>query len=462
MAPPPKGIRPYDWALRQIRVPAAHRITRGSRLIVVALIDIGYRRHPAMNSHLWVNPRPRRGDVHGWDFADDDASLEYTGADGDTSAYYRGHHVFVAGEIAAVAPRCPIMILRVGYAKGRHQSWSRAVRYAVDHGARVIVQPHGYLQGQTRFANGLFAMGTDFAFPGDNPAMLAAHEYAYAHDVLIFKGVADNRGRRVASCVTASPAVFAVASANRRGTAANITPLSETAEAAAPGGERDTRDPRDQIWGLGGDGNYISFTGGCMAAGFAGGVAALVLSRFPRLKAEELRQALRNTARGANWDGRLGCGILDATAAVSLRPGQLCAKPVLRSKAFVTTQGRRTFINVTIENQGVFDIRRAMVVLFNGDATRPPLRCAPRDNPWKLGVIQLGHALVENIRGFSRVTVPIEVFNYGAGNPRQVWSQVSPLDIGQARHCDNRRLTCLGGAWETTLPCRRSVPMPSH
>ena len=110
----PDGARPYDWPLEQLRVAQAHQLHRGAKEVVVAVIDLGYRHHPLLDGHLWENPNPARGDRHGWDFADDDASLEYAGPDAD-SAYYRNHHVFVAGEVAAVAPGCLVMPLRVGY-----------------------------------------------------------------------------------------------------------------------------------------------------------------------------------------------------------------------------------------------------------------------------------------------------------------------------------------------------------
>ena len=56
---------PYGWPFRQLRIPQAHKITRGSPDVVVAVIDLGYRLHPQHEGHLWVNPKPRCGDVHG-------------------------------------------------------------------------------------------------------------------------------------------------------------------------------------------------------------------------------------------------------------------------------------------------------------------------------------------------------------------------------------------------------------
>ena len=100
----PQGVTaPYDWALEQMRVPEAHAVTRGSQDVIVAVIDIAYHYHPDHAGHLWVNPRPLRGDVHGWDFDQEDATLEYEGPPYDaTKHYFRDHGSFLVGEIAAV------------------------------------------------------------------------------------------------------------------------------------------------------------------------------------------------------------------------------------------------------------------------------------------------------------------------------------------------------------------------
>jgi hypothetical protein len=148
----------YGWPLRLLNIPKAHTITKGSREVIVAVIDLGFRMHPQIKQHLWVNPKPTRGDIHGWDFVDNDASLEYpeTNPFGSTE-YYRSHHLFVAGEVASAAPKCRIMILRV--ATGHKRSWHGAIAYAVDHGAKVLIMPHGYLNEH------MFYQGTDFAYP---------------------------------------------------------------------------------------------------------------------------------------------------------------------------------------------------------------------------------------------------------------------------------------------------------
>ncbi|HJN14778.1 MAG TPA: S8 family serine peptidase, partial [Armatimonadota bacterium] len=420
----PRGVKPYDWALRQLRVARAHETTRGDSAVVVAVIDLGYRHHPDLDGHLWVNPDPDASDRHGWDCADDDASLE-GGADSD---YARGHHVFVAGEVAAVAPECPIMIVRVGY--GRPDSWAKGIRYAVDRGARVLVMPHGYLPG--RGDTPLFYQGTDFSYPTDNPEIRRVLDDAYTAGCLTFRGTCDNRGRRATFANSACDSVVAVGSTNRRDEPADICCDADHVEIGAPGGQRGSDDERDRVWGCGGDENTIPFTGGCMACGFAGGVAALAWSRFPDLSNEQLRMVLRNTARPAKgvtpdadgWEPRLGDGILDAAKAVGLDETTLTRDARVRpSRCRMVTA---TELEVVVRNHGAFDAERVAVVIYNGDPTRPVDPKATMESPAaELQTKQIGHGILR-ARGLRETTTTIRLVE----RPGPVaWAETYCLDV---------------------------------
>lgn len=424
----PDGIQPYDWALEQMRVPEAQQHTQGSQEIVVAVIDLGYRHHPALDGHLWTNPHPTRGDLHGWDFADNDASLEYSGVGADSS-YYRNHHVFVAGEVAAVAPLCPLMILRVGY--HQHDSWHQAIRYAVEHGAKVLVIPHGYIGRAAGSDVPLFYQGTDFAYPQDNPKLREALDEAYDRGCLILKGTADNRGRRVVFPECAWEMVSAVGSANRAAAASNMAAHADYVEFAAPAGQRGTGKPSDEIWGLSGSQDYCHFEGGCMASGFAGGAAALVWSQFPQLSNDQLREVLRNTAQPAagrspgQRDPQLGYGILDVARAVTLQPEQLVRDVrVSPETAALRESPEGWLLEVELENVGVFDAR-AMVVAYSADPTMPADSQGTFDAPSaSLQVTQLGH-VIEPVRGLAKAKTRIQL-SHQPSSP--VWLETYSLD----------------------------------
>ena len=431
--------RPYDWALRQLRIDSAHQVTRGDPGVVVAVIDLGYHHHPDLDGRLWRHPRPKRGEVHGWDFVEDDASLEGGPPPVDTPdavRYYRGHHVFVAGEVGAVAPHCPIMIVRVGY--GAPRSWWRGIRYAVDNGARVLVMPHGYLTAERVGRASLFSQGVDFTYPWDNPKIRAALDYAYKKGCFVVRGAADNRGRRAVAAMCALDTVFAVGSAKRQGEPADICCSADYVAAGAPGGQRHSGNDRDRIWGCGGDGDYIPFTGGCMAAGFAGGVAALVWSRFPRLRNAQLAQVLCNTARPAagaepdedGWEPRLGYGILDAARAVALEPAQMVSDTrLVPSTVRIATRKGKRFLEALLKNHGALDAARAMVVVYNGDPLKPVEPGATEQAPAEpLQVRQIGHT-VTRVRGLHQSPVRIELTETPG---RAVWFETFCLDRNDA------------------------------
>lgn len=411
----PEGVeRPYDWALKLLRVHEAHAVTRGGRDVIVAVIDLGYTPHPDHEGHLHAD---------GWDFADDDASLEYTGC--QPSDYMRDHHCFIVGEVAAVAPECPIMVLRVGYDPEQGDSWWRAIDHAVEHGARAIVMPHGYLQGQRESGQGFFYRGTDFGYPFDNLELKRALDRAYQAGCVVCCGVADNRGRRALCATSAFEAVMAVGSCDRRGQAADIAPSSDDVEVAAPAGNRHVENPVEKVWGTAGNGGYVPFVGGCMAAGFAGGVAALVMSRYPQATVAEVRQMLRNTAAGEGWDAKLGHGVLDAAATVSLRPEQL-------QKRLALGQARRgeASLRVMVRNLGVHDLEQVMVTVYNGNPN------VPADGP-ELTVRQLGHARAW-LMGLEGTVVTVDL---PPGEHPELWVQAFVADVGAPAECVTERVS---------------------
>ena len=438
----PRGVKPYDWALKQMNVPQAHRITKGDENVIVAVIDIGYRHHRAIDGHLWMNPKSTRGDRHGWDYANNDASLEYTGHNQDSSYYLRGHHVFIAGEVATVAPKCPIMVLRIAY--GAPDSWWQAIHYAVDNGAKVLVIPHGYITGEHAFGSPMYYMGTDFTYPFDNPAIRQALDYSYDHGCLTVRGVSDNKGRRAGIAMSAIETVLSVGTANRCDQPADICASADYVEIGAPGGSGDAKNDRELIWGCGGDDNYIPFSGGCMSSGFGGAAAALLWSRFPDLTNDQIRQLLRNTARPAKnvkpnqdgWESKLGYGIVNVAKAVALKEEQLCRNAqIISSSINVLRKKGKYLVEARIRNKGAFD-GKAMVVVYNGNPAKP---VDPKGNMRKsaphLQTKQIGHTIT-TVRGLHESPIAIELIEKPAD---VLWFETFCLDRHDAGHVHRGR-----------------------
>jgi len=144
-----------QWALPKIGAPAGWDAAVTGAPVTVAVIDTGIdTTHPDLAGRLWTNPGEIPGnnvdddgdglkdDVHGWNFADENAQL-YSVADGDT------HGTHVAGTVAAqrdnalgvagVADNARIMALKFLKPGGGYTSDAmRAIDYAVERGAKVI------------------------------------------------------------------------------------------------------------------------------------------------------------------------------------------------------------------------------------------------------------------------------------------------------------------------------------
>jgi hypothetical protein len=228
--------------------------------------------------------------------------------------------------------------------------------------------------------------------------------------------------------------VCAVGSASRHDEPADICPSADYVEFGAPGGQRQPQDGTEKIWGCGGDGDYIEFTGGCMACAFASGIAALAFSRYPQLTNDQVRQIMRNTARSAEgveydasgWEPKLGYGILDAAACVSLKEGQLC-----RDVRVLSTRVGGSVLHAQLENHGAYDAESALVTAFNGDPPQPADPGGTSERPAELlRTKQIGHAIAR-VRGLHRASVSVELIEEPGPS---LWIEVYCLD----RHDEGR------------------------
>lgn len=152
------------WGLTMTDAQKAWKVSKGSRDIIVAVIDTGIDvNHPDLTNNLWVNPgetgRDRKGldkasngvdddkngfvdDVHGWNFVHRSNNLKDT----------HGHGTHIAGIIGAeggngvgisgVAPRVSIMVLKYYDPESRSadnlKNTVRAIDYAVKMNAHII------------------------------------------------------------------------------------------------------------------------------------------------------------------------------------------------------------------------------------------------------------------------------------------------------------------------------------
>ena len=357
----PRSIE--QWALRRIEAEGAWRLTLGSDSIVIGFIDTGIDfTHPDLVGSLWINEAEdlnvngrldawpagevREGiggdldaidqdgngytdDVIGFDFVDQtvpntgDWSVR-DGVPGDE----QGHGSTIAGVIsgahdnaigiAGIAPRSPLMTLRAFDATGNAEDddVAAAIVYAADNGVRVLNLSFG-----------------DVFY---SPLMHDAIRYAHARGVVIVAS-AGNEGSGEPHYPSSYPEVISVAMTDSNDIRNELSNFGSQIALAAPGVEV-LSTARDSAYRLAG--------GTSIAAPYVSGVAALVLSRHPRLSPDEVRGVLELTAddlRPTTWDPFTGAGRLNARRAVELEGSAILT---IESPAAETGLRRDTLVRI--------------------------------------------------------------------------------------------------------------------
>lgn len=269
-----------------VDAPEGWPLVQDASPVVVAVIDSGVEvNHPDLRENIWVNPGEVAGngidddgnghvdDVNGWDFANGDASV-YDGLQDD-------HGTHVAGTIAAepdnglgivgVARNTKVMPLK--FIEGDGGSVSDAIA-AIDYAVRM----------------GVPVSNNSWGGAGNSLSLRLAIERAGEQDHL-FVAAAGNSGANNDSPAEASyPAsydsenIISVAATDRRDRLAGFSNYGATkVDLGAPGADILSTIP---------GGGYASFSGTSMASPHVAGAAALILSRNPGLRDDEVKSAL--------------------------------------------------------------------------------------------------------------------------------------------------------------------------
>ena len=308
---------PNQWGLTKINCPAAWDRTTGSASVVVAVIDTGIDLdHPELAALL----------VPGWDMVDLGPSPippagfhfegDFMGRDNDPQDEV-GHGTHVAGTIACasnnatgvagVTWNCRLMPVKVltrmvnnanpadVRGVGSAADIAAGIRYAVDHGARVL----------------------NLSLGGTVDTMVERDAIAYAIAqgavVVAAMGNAFQQGNPT-SFPGAYPDVVAVGAINQTDQRAFFSQTGPHIDVAAPGvGVLST------VW----DNGFATMSGTSMASPHVAGVAALILSCNSSLTGAQVADIIRQTARPLRDNpadpvpnDNYGFGCVDAKAAI--------------------------------------------------------------------------------------------------------------------------------------------------
>jgi hypothetical protein len=277
--------------------------------VIVAVIDTGIdRNHPDIKDHIWTDPNEISGDsidndndglvddVFGWNFLDSNQDTMELRGSAQTSV--AGHGTFIAGLIALIAPNARIMPIRAFSPDGVSDAFSVAqgIKYAVDHGARVI--------------------NLSFGSTEDTPVMHDAVTYAHQRGVLLVAAVGnEDKGNDTAPQFPAnwSAEVMGIAALDNNNRKASFSNYGTNVSVSAPGVNLISLYPE-----LNNSPDYATWSGTSFAAPLATASAALLLENNPRRNA---RDVIESTAAGVDssnpgLSGKLGKGRIDPLRAL--------------------------------------------------------------------------------------------------------------------------------------------------
>jgi len=306
--------RSAQWWLASLHVAQAWAAAPAEGAgITVAVLSTGVdASHPDLSGTVLTGP----------DYSDSGRSPggPYWGFEGTAVAGLiagHGHGAGGATGSTGVAPHARILSVRVTLeyddplnsdatiTKRLPDAIAAGIRYAVDHGAKVIALP---LDPGTL---GFSANGNPAAANG-SAAERAAVSYAAVHDVVLVAPAGDN-GANTGSVnyPAAYPGVLAVGATTRDGQLAPFTNTGSYVALTAPGTGLTVAAP---------GGGYENLASTDMSSALAAGVAALIRSRFPALSAASVVQAMERGA-GAGSGSHPAAGTshrtLDAAGALT-------------------------------------------------------------------------------------------------------------------------------------------------
>lgn len=259
------------WGVSKIEARQAWQITRGDQTVIVAVLDTGISKDNQDLANRVV--------------------AEINFADSPTSDDLYGHGTHMAGTIAAIAPECRLMNVKVADDVGKCEPSvvARGIVWAVDHGAKII--------------NLSLAMGA-------SRDLEQAVNYAWSRGAILI-AAAGNKGTSEPSYPAYYDNCLAVAGTNENNSLALLSSYGDWVDVAAPGFNIYSELPRNQ---------YGYKTGTSAAGAHVSGVAALVFSFTGDTNSngkvnDEVRWAIENSCTPVG--DAMGRGLVNAYGAVT-------------------------------------------------------------------------------------------------------------------------------------------------
>ena len=286
MSPNDELYAPYQWNLEKIRTEIGWSYTKGSKAIIVAIIDTGVSLdHPDLKGRLVPGYNVINPTAPPWDDV--------------------GHGTHVAGIVAASTNNTvgiagmtwatkvmPIKVLD-DQGAGNTASVAEGIIWATDHGAQIINLSLGNYAGSAWLHEAI--------------------RYAFDHDVVLIAATGNDNSTQL-GYPAAYDEVFAVSAIDEGGQRASFANYGGYVDVVAPGEHITSTYP---------GGQYATLSGTSMASPHVAALAALIRSRAPHLSNRHVYDRMRHTAQDLGEKGKdqiFGYGLIDVARA--LHPNQ--------------------------------------------------------------------------------------------------------------------------------------------
>ncbi|WP_411123204.1 S8 family peptidase [Streptomyces sp. x-19] len=264
-------IRNEQWPLKKFDAESIWKVSTGKG-ITVAVID-----DPVDGDHadLKGNVLPGKNFVTGGTADQSHGDNEHGTAMASLIAAH-GHGAGGADGVKGLAPDAKILPIGVDLTSGamagsEAADYAAPLRYAVDHGARVV--------------NMSFGVGNDTVTPEEQ----AAIDYARKHDVLLVAATGNSGG--LASNPASVPGVLAVGAVDSQGHIWQKSNYGPNLKLTAPGVNIRSASPVEDIHG-----KYRLADGTSDSTAYVSAAAALLRAKFPDLTAGQIANRLIKTA----------------------------------------------------------------------------------------------------------------------------------------------------------------------
>lgn len=330
------------WSLYKIHAPQAWDYARGSRKIIIAIVDDGFAFHPDLTPNFWVSPGEIANDgidnnnngltdeLYGYDVAD---------GDGDPIApsSWVCHGNFVAGlasaatdnnlDIAAIGGNSSLMLIKCS-ADGNFLTYAyQGVAWATTYGANVI--------------------NMSWKFTGPTTTQRNIIDNAWNSGVVMC-AAAGNSGTDVLNYPATYSKVIGVAASDTSDKKCNFSDYSDSIDVSAPGMNLYTTLTSNITTG--------PYYGTSFCTPIVSGLAALMLSLDSTLTPAQVMNCIKNTADNIDalnpsYVGKIGTGRINAEAAMACVAGVTGVSTNFDSKEAPLVFPNPTSGNITISTQ---------------------------------------------------------------------------------------------------------------